>query len=601
MKSYDINTYLKDIYSKYPESTKRPIIGITGNIEGNDVLIRNPYCQQVIKAGGAPVIIPPTEDPETIINILDSIDGIIFSGGSDFNPLWSGDEPSPHLGHINSKRDHFELLTSLLSRNRQMPTLGICRGMQCIAIASGGKVAQDIEESRKLAAKSLLSDGEVVRLIKHSQDADREEYTHSIDIDPNSILYSIYKTKKLFVNSFHHQAVSYIGPKLKITAKASDGVIEALESTEFKPFLAVQWHPEWLGEDGVKLFEWLTSQAQEYAQAKALHNKIITLDSHCDTPMFFDNEEVDITKRCKEVLVDLHKMAESKQDVTTMVAYLPQTIGNENFKNKNTFGIDSPKKYADFIFDKVESMISNHKDYVSIAKTPFEVMQNKFEGRRSIMLAIENGLALERDIANVKHFAKRGISYITLCHNGDNLICDSARGSKTHGGLSAYGKEVVAEMNKYGIMVDLSHAAESTFFDVLKTSKAPVVCSHSNSKALCDVPRNLTDKQLLALAEHKGVAHVTLYKGFLTRDGNATIEDAIRHLDHFINIMGVDHVGLGTDFDGDGGILGLRDSSELIRFTIFLLRKRYSESDIRKIWGGNWLRVMEQVQKIGKR
>ena len=601
MKSYDINTYLKDIYSKYPESTKRPIIGITGNIEGNDVLIRNPYCQQVIKAGGAPVIIPPTEDPETIINILDSIDGIIFSGGSDFNPLWSGDEPSPHLGHINSKRDHFELLTSLLSRNRQMPTLGICRGMQCIAIASGGKVAQDIEESRKLAAKSLLSDGEVVRLIKHSQDADREEYTHSIDIDPNSILYSIYKTKKLFVNSFHHQAVSYIGPKLKITAKASDGVIEALESTEFKPFLAVQWHPEWLGEDGVKLFEWLTSQAQEYAQAKALHNKIITLDSHCDTPMFFDNEEVDITKRCKEVLVDLHKMAESKQDVTTMVAYLPQTIGNENFKNKNTFGIDSPKKYADFIFDKVESMISNHKDYVSIAKTPFEVMQNKFEGRRSIMLAIENGLALERDIANVKHFAKRGISYITLCHNGDNLICDSARGSKTHGGLSAYGKEVVAEMNKYGIMVDLSHAAESTFFDVLKTSKAPIVCSHSNSKALCDVPRNLTDKQLLALAEHNGVAHVTLYKGFLAKDGNATIEDAMRHLDHFINIMGVDHVGLGTDFDGDGGILGLRDSSELIRFTIFLLRKRYSENDIRKIWGGNWLRVMEQVQKIGKR
>ena len=601
MKSYDINTYLKDIYSKYPESTKRPIIGITGNIEGNDVLIRNPYCQQVIKAGGAPVIIPPTEDPETIINILDSIDGIIFSGGSDFNPLWSGDEPSPHLGHIKSKRDHFELLTSLLSRNRQMPTLGICRGMQCIAIASGGKVAQDIEESRKLAAKSLLSDGEVVRLIKHSQDADREEYTHSIDIDPNSILYSIYKTKKLFVNSFHHQAVSYIGPKLKITAKASDGVIEALESTEFKPFLAVQWHPEWLGEDGVKLFEWLTSQAQEYAQAKALHNKIITLDSHCDTPMFFDNEEVDITKRCKEVLVDLHKMAESKQDVTTMVAYLPQTIGNENFKNKNTFGIDSPKKYADFIFDKVESMISNHKDYVSIAKTPFEVMQNKFEGRRSIMLAIENGLALERDIANVKHFAERGISYITLCHNGDNLICDSARGSKTHGGLSAYGKEVVAEMNKYGIMVDLSHAAESTFFDVLKTSKAPIVCSHSNSKALCDVPRNLTDKQLLALAEHNGVAHVTLYKGFLAKDGNATIEDAMRHLDHFINIMGVDHVGLGTDFDGDGGILGLRDSSELIRFTIFLLRKRYSENDIRKIWGGNWLRVMEQVQKIGKR
>lgn len=599
MKSYNIKAHLESIYNTFPEYQKRPLIGITGDVQGDDVQLRNPYCQQVLAAGGVPLIIPPMEDRRAIVNILETIDGIIFSGGGDFNPLWSGEEPSPALGHINSKRDRFELLVALLARNRQLPTLGICRGMQAIAIASGGKVTQDIEESRKLAAKSLLSDGEMLRLIKHRQDADRTECSHSIEVDPESILYDIYQTKKMLVNSFHHQCVSYIGPKLKICAKAPDGVIEALESADFKPFLAVQWHPEWLEEAGLKLFSWLVKQATEFSKARDLHARIITLDSHCDTPMFF-HQDIDIAKRSNEVLVDLHKMEESRQDVSTMVAYLPQALGNEAFKDKNAFGIESPKAYADFIFDRIESMVAPHHDSVSIARTPFDVMQNKFEHRRSIMLAIENGLALENDIANVEHFARRGIVYITLCHNGDNLICDSARGSETHGGVSAFGRKVISEMNRHGVMIDLSHAAESTFYDALSLSKVPVVCSHSNARALCDVPRNLTDEQLRALADKGGVAHITLYKGFLTKNGNATIDDAMAHLNHFIDQTGVDCVGLGTDFDGDGGIPGLRDSSELIRFTIYLLRKRYSDADIRKIWGGNWLRVMEQVQRYGK-
>ena len=599
MKSYNLKAHLSSIYNTFPEYQKRPVIGITGDVQGDDVLLRNPYCRQVLAAGGVPLIIPPMEDDRAIVNALETIDGIIFSGGDDFNPLWSEEEPSPALGHINSKRDRFELTIALLARNRQLPTLGICRGMQAIAIASGGKVTQDIEESRKLAAKSLLSDGEMLRLIKHRQDADRSEYSHSIEIETDSTLYDIYQTKKMFVNSFHHQCVSYIGPKLKICAKAPDGVIEALESADFKPFLAVQWHPEWLEQEGLKLFSWLVERAIEFSKARDLHARIITLDSHCDTPMFF-HQDIDITKRSNEVLVDLHKMEESRQDVSTMVAYLPQTTGKEVFKDKNAFGIESPKAYADFIFDRIESQLAPHPHSVSIARTPFDVMQNKFEHRRSIMLAIENGLALEDDIANVSHFARRGIVYITLCHNGDNLICDSARGSNTHGGVSAFGQQVIAEMNKNGVMVDLSHAAESSFYDALKLSKVPVVCSHSNARALCDVPRNLTDDQLRALADKGGVAHITLYKGFLNKNGNATIEDAMAHLHHFIDKTGVDCVGLGTDFDGDGGIPGLRDSSELIRFTIYLLRKRYSDTDIQKIWGGNWLRVMEQVQRYGK-
>ena len=185
---------------------------------------------------------------------------------------------------------------------------------------------------------------------------------------------------------------------------------------------------------------------------------------------------------------------------------------------------------------------------------------------------------------------------MTLCHNGDNDICDSARGSQTHGGVSAFGKEVIREMNRLGIMVDLSHAAESSFYDALELSKTPIVCSHSSCRALCDHPRNLTDDQMRALAKKGGVMQVTLYNGFLVKDGEATIEDAMRHLEHAIEVMGIDHVGLGTDFDGDGGIRGLANSAELIQFTRQLLARRYTEEDIQKIWGGNFLRVMQLVQ-----
>ena len=145
-------------------------------------------------------------------------------------------------------------------------------------------------------------------------------------------------------------------------------------------------------------------------------------------------------------------------------------------------------------------------------------------------------------------------------------------------------------------MVDLSHGGEKSFYDALEISSQPIVCSHSNSKALCDVPRNLTDDQLKALAKKGGVAHITLYGGFLCKGGTASILDAIAHLEHAIDVMGIDHVGIGTDFDGDGTVRGMADASEMINFTRHLLTRKYSERDIEKIWGGNWLRVMAQVQ-----
>jgi microsomal dipeptidase-like Zn-dependent dipeptidase len=153
-------------------------------------------------------------------------------------------------------------------------------------------------------------------------------------------------------------------------------------------------------------------------------------------------------------------------------------------------------------------------------------------------------------------------------------------------------------MNRLGLMVDLSHAADKSFYDALTISRTPIVCSHSSARALCDHPRNLTDDMMRALARKGGVAQTTLYPGFLRSNGQATILDAIAHLEHAIQVMGIDHVGLGTDFDGDGGVSGLADASELINFTRQLLARRYSERDIQKIWGGNFLRVMTQVQQM---
>ncbi|CCX69922.1 peptidase C26 / membrane dipeptidase family M10 multi-domain protein [Prevotella sp. CAG:255] len=597
MKSFDIQSSLDDIYARYPEATRQPVIGLTGNFADGDARLCEQYYMSVVRAGGTPVIIPPVADKDVIINTLDKIDGLVLTGGGDINPLWAGEEPSPRLHGINHMRDKAELLTVRLAYNRQIPMLGICRGIQTLVTALDGEVDQDIAESFAAAhgaGRAAAAAGH--SLIKHSQDADRSEPTHTVRISRESVLYSLYKTETLAVNSIHHQAVRASGRRFSVSAKAPDGVIEAIESSEFKPFIGVQWHPEWLGESGQVLFRWLVDRARDFYTAKDLHRRMLTLDTHCDTPMFFP-QGIHFDQRDPRILVDMHKMAEGHQDAVIMAAYLPQPKLGETFSSKVAFKVDGPLQYADLIFDKIEEIVNANNRYLSIARTPSDLYEDKRKGRRSIMLGIENGLALNHDISNVRYFARRGVVYITLCHNGDNDICDSARGCNTHGGVSRFGEQVIKEMNRCGIMVDLSHAGEKSFYDALSISSKPIVCSHSNCKALCDVPRNLTDDQLRALAKHGGVAHITLYHGFLRNDSQeATVMDAIAHLEHAISVMGIEHVGLGTDFDGDGGIRGLADSSELINFTLHLLRRRYSERDIARIWGGNWLRVMAQVQ-----
>ena len=571
-KSFQLQAQLDAIYGHFPEGKPCPLIGISANTADIDLTLRRVYCEQIVRAGGVPMVLPPVDDAEVLINMLEGIDGLVLTGGADYNPLWYGEQPEKELHTINSTRDLPELLLTRLAFNRQIPILGICRGVQTMAIALGGNLVQDLKTP-----------------LKHSQDAPRSEATHSVTITEGSTLYGLYG-QETFVNSFHHQAVKDCGSHLHVVATAPDGVIEAVESTEQKALMGVQWHPEWMGGEGLKLFEWLTQRSREFKAAKALYREILTLDSHCDTPMFFP-QGVHFEQRDPKVLYDLHKMTDGKQDAVTMVAYLPQHPKPGELPE----GM-SPRQYADSIFDQIEAIVAHESNYVALARTPQQLYENKAMGKKSIMLGIENGLAIEDDIRNIAHFVQRGIVYITLCHNGDNAICDSARGTQTHGGVSAFGEQVIGEMNRLGVMVDLSHGAETSFFDALSISQTPIVCSHSNSKALCDVPRNLTDAQLKALAQAGGVAQITLYHGFLRKEGEADIRDAMAHLNHAIDVMGIDHVGLGTDFDGDGGIKGLADASELINFTTALLRQRFSKADIKKIWGENWLRVMRQVQ-----
>ena len=584
MESFLLHEHFNELDSKAPRIPNRPVVGITTNYEGIDATLRSAYYRQIVEAGGTPMLIPPVNDNDVIMSTLDHIDALLLTGGADFNPLWHGDEPIPGLHHINRERDLPELMLTRYAYYRQIPILGICRGIQTLAIALDGHIQQDLPNAE-------------VRM-KHSQDADREEPTHTVFVQKDTLLKKIYNRDRMFVNSFHHQAVDEAGDKLRVSATAADKVVEAVESNEHKPILGVQWHPEWLGKDGQPLFKWLVDEARLLMEARRFHRRNITVDSHCDTPMFFP-QGIDFEQRDPRILYDLHKMRDGGPDAVTMVAYLPQPKEGERFVDIAPFKVDGPRAYADLIFDKIDETVLAHSGYIALARNRVEIEANKRADKKSLMIGIENGLAIEDDLKNVEHFAKRGIVYITLCHNGDNQICDSARKSAcTHGGVSPFGEQVIHEMNRLGLMVDLSHAGERSFYDALEISKTPIVCSHSNAKALCDVPRNLTDEQMKALAAKGGVCQITLYNGFLRTDGKACIDDAMAHLYHAIDVMGIDHVGLGTDFDGDGGVPGLADASELINFTKALLRRRFSEEDMAKIWGGNWLRVMEAVQGL---
>ena len=580
--AFDIQADYDRIHRTFPGYKTAPVIGLTGNFQDGNCMLAEGYYQSILKAGGTPFIIPCYDDADALINTLEKLDGILLTGGADINPLFLGEEPVKELHGINPRRDRQELLLTRLAADRQIPILGICRGIQTMNAAFGGPLYQDIH-----------SQMEGTR-IKHSQELDRSYASHTVTIEKDTLLHNLFKADTIAVNSFHHQAVKEAAPGFRVCARATDGVIEAMESTEYKSMLGVQWHPECFILKGdecmMPIFHWLIQEAASFKEAKRLHNRILTLDSHCDTPMFFD-QQIDFASRDPKILVDLHKMTEGHLDATIMVAYLKQLELTDE-------ALLAATAKADRILNEIEAMVAKSCSYVDIAYTPADLYRLKSEGKKAIMLGIENGYAIGNDISNIERFRNWGVVYMTLCHNGNNQLCGSARYNDEGLGVNAFGEQVIKEMNRVGMMVDISHAGEQTFYDALNISSKPIVASHSSARALCNHPRNLTDDQLKALADKGGVAQVTLYSGFLKEQGMATIQDAIDHLNHMVNIMGIEHVGIGTDFDGDGGITGCASASELINFTRCLLKERYSEEDIRRIWGGNFLRVMEEVQKV---
>ena len=579
MPTFNMEEGYAALHSSFPTYKRRPIIGITGNYDTGKCTLLEGYYRSVLEAGGTPLIIPPFDDTDAMASLLDRVDGLIFSGGGDINPLYLGEEPQRQLGGINPARDWHELMLMRLATNRQIPVLGICRGLQVMTAALGGKLYQDIYT-------------EASAMLKHSQDTERHVCTHTVRLEPTSLLSQLFGTEVLPVNSFHHQAVREAAPGFAVVATSPDGLIEAVESTQHKSMLGVQWHPECmiLGGDRtmLPLFEWLVSEARSYGEARELHHRVLTLDTHCDTPMKFE-QQVRFDCRDARILVDLHKMTEGHLDATIMVAYLRQL-------ERDAASLDAAFAKAERLLSEIEAMVAQNADSLAIARTPDDLYRLKREGKRALMLGIENGYALGLDPQRVEHFRQRGVVYMTLCHNGDNDLCDSARGNQEHGGLSPLGRTVIREMNRVGMMVDLSHAAESSFYQAIEASRTPIVCSHSSARALCDHPRNLTDDQLRALAASGGVAQVCLYDGFLRKEGGATIDDAVRHIVHMVRVAGIDHVGIGTDFDGDGGIIGCADASELINLTRRLRAQGFTEQDIEKLWGGNFLRVMREVQ-----
>ena len=569
-----------------PASHTRPLIGITGNYSDSELRLLPGYFRSIEAAGGVAVVIPPRDHcDEATLSLLEQLDGLLLSGGADLNPLFVGEDPVEALHGINPIRDRFELGLIRLAYDRQVPMLGICRGIQMLAAALGGTLVQDIATA--MPGKTL---------VKHSQDAPRPTATHFVTTEDGSLVQKLLG-KRFAVNSFHHQAVGEPGERFRVTARSADGVVEAMESTEFKSIMGIQWHPECfiLGGDEsmMPLFRHFVGEADSFRRAKNLHRHIVTLDSHCDTPMFFD-KGVELTRRDPQLLVDFHKMKEGHLDASVMVAYIPQG-------ERTPEGHAAATEQALRTLREIEERVGASR-CAALARTPDDIVRNKRNGLLSIVRGIENGYALGTDLANVKRFADMGVVYITLCHNGDNEICDSARRSTaSHGGLSDFGRKVVREMNRRGVMVDLSHAAETSFYDAFETSVFPIFCSHASSRALCNHPRNLTDDQLRTIAASGGVAQVTLYHGFLLLDEEqrpANVTDAVAHLMHMIDVAGIDHVGIGTDFDGDGGICGCANASELINFTRRLMAEGLTDDDLKKVWGGNFMRVMHNVQSV---
>lgn len=562
------------------EASQRPLIGISTNIDSKRIAVNTVYVQSVILSGGIPYMIPVTDNVEVLRQIVSRLDGIVFTGGEDIQPHYYGDAPHDKLEEVSPARDTFELMLMKMATDRNIPTLGICRGLQLMNIAFGGTLYQDLPTQHPST-------------INHRQEESGTIPTHTASIIKGSKLAEITGKGELQVNTFHHQAIKQLAPGFKAVAWSPDSVIEAIEAYPVRSIMGVQFHPEIFTAAGdttmCKLFKLLINKADTFRLAKEIHSRILSIDTHTDTPLWFkDGYSIGLRK---DNMVSIQKMEEGKLDAQFLAAFIWQGKRDEASSRK---AVEKTTHLIRSIYQEVEK----HKDYCGIAITEEDLIRLKSEGKKAFFIGIENGYAIGKDLKNIEKFKQLGVNYITLCHSYDNDICHSSTHTEdATKGLTPFGREVVKEMNRLGIMIDVSHASEGTFWEVIKESKRPIIASHSSARALCDHDRNLTDEQLRALAQNGGVAQLCLLDAYIHKDRSvATVCDAANHLDHMIKVAGIDHVGVGTDFDGGGGLRGCKGDNDLINLTIKMIEKGYTEEDLKKIWGGNLLRVMKEVQ-----
>ena len=324
---------------------------------------------------------------------------------------------------------------------------------------------------------------------------------------------------------------------------------------------------------------------------------IITIDTHIDINVENFTDSLNYTMNT-DTQFNLPNMMEGELDVAWLVVYTAQRELNEE-------GYKAAYENAISKFDAIDRLVNVYApDQVELALSSQDVSRILAEGKKVIMIGVENAYSMGLDTSNVEEFWKKGARYVSLTHNGHNQFSDSNTGefddTALHNGLSDLGKEVVELLNYFGIMIDISHPSKEAIRQMTELSKAPIIASHSSARALRDHPRNVDDEQLNWIKENGGVIQTTALGFFLTdrEDPPANMDDFMDHIDYMVEKIGIDHVGISSDFDGGGGIVGWEDASETMNVTNALIERGYSESEIAKLWGGNLLRVLDEVQEI---
>ncbi|PKP06894.1 MAG: hypothetical protein CVU10_04875 [Bacteroidetes bacterium HGW-Bacteroidetes-5] len=332
------------------------------------------------------------------------------------------------------------------------------------------------------------------------------------------------------------------------------------------------------------------TEAELIKKANSIHKRVLTIDTHNDTALRINNPNSATRVTTGQVTFPL--MKEGGLDASLFAIYIGQG-------ERDSVSLIKATEYVKEQLSKFRSYVESYPT-VSIAYNSEDLLRNKKERITSVVLAIENGYAIAKDISNLEMFRDMGVRAITLCHNLNNEICDASMDKQSeHNGLSAFGIEVVKEMNRLGIIIDLSHASTKTLFDVLKVSKNPVMASHSGVYSIKNHNRNLKDNEMRAIADAGGLIQIATGRFFLSElpKDSVNVSHIADHIDYAKKIVGIDHIGIGTDFDGGGGVVGLENASKMKNLTIELLRRGYSESELEKFWGANFLRFLK-MQKL---